>query len=95
MKDAQQKKQAAMEEEKQDPAKKFLMELAQAEVKPKELLATINNIQDETIKSDMTIQLLSFLGFIPPIPPVQSPIPSERDLIPAQGGPQEPIAVQF
>lgn len=69
MRDAAQQNQQALES---NPQKQFLMDLEQADIKPKDLLQTINNIDDPQLKSEATIQLLTFFGFNP-IPISMSP----------------------
>ena len=78
MRDAAQRQQESIDN---DPQKQFLMDLAEAEVKPKELLSAINNITDPIMKNDATIQLLMAFGFKPLTPPVQDLHPQPLDLV--------------
>ena len=76
MRDAKEEADMSFQEEMaNNPTKQFLLDLESADIKPKEILATINNIQDENLKSNITIELLSRLGLAPQPLPVDSPLP--------------------
>ena len=66
MRQAQEQNQLAVQEEMRDPANMLLAKLQKADIKPDDLLKTINNITDESVKNDATLQLLSLFGYTPP-----------------------------